>query len=172
MWCLGRCCVAAVESWRHLPSSLYLSGREPGFYLKLPHSSFPIFCVEPINHLIICLKSVDRTVAALTLLLCPSLRGCRTDTFIVFRDVTYTSYTGSYISSLSDYLRRSIPQTREELEVRRSAYQSCSFHVRMWHGSIKMHLGAMCACVRHSHVRVCVRDGVFVSGMCVLFADL
>lgn len=137
MWCLGRCCVAAVESWRHLPSSLHLSGREPGFYLNLPHSSFPIFCVEPINHLIICLKSVDRTVAALTLLLCPSLRGCRTDTFIVFCDVTYTSYTGSYISSLSDYLRRSIPQTREELEVRRSAYQSCSFHVRMWHGSIK-----------------------------------
>lgn len=27
-------------------------------------------------------------------------------------------------------------------------------------------------CVRHSHVRVCVRDGVFVSGMPVLFADL
>lgn len=35
-----------------------------------------------------------------------------------------------------------------------------------------LHLGAMCACVRHSHVRVCVRDGVFVSGMRVLFADL
>lgn len=35
-----------------------------------------------------------------------------------------------------------------------------------------LHLGAMCACVRHSHVRVCVRDGVFVSGMPVLFADL
>lgn len=35
-----------------------------------------------------------------------------------------------------------------------------------------LHLGAMCVCVRHSHVRVCVRDGVFVSGMRVLFADL